>query len=610
MSKLKIGTAVFAAFLLASCGSSPAPQGDALDRAIRSASDYLNSNLERGSVAVILNIGADSEGLSNYVIDELLANAVNDRVFQVVDRQQLDLIRAEQNFQMSGDVDDSLAVSIGQFFGAQTIVSGRIDPFGEQHRLTLRALDVQTARVRGQYNHNIGQSQTVTTLLRTPGAAGAQVTQGTGTQGTGTAASQTAGTTQTAQTPPAPVVTSVTLNPASVTVAQGQTQQFSADVTGNNNPDLSVTWAVTGASSGNTQISEDGLLTVGTDELFTPLTVTAVSTANRSISSQAQVTVPGGISAIMVNNVATWNAAVGRVRNGGNNQTYLINVTGNITVSVPPSGENLFGSVTGITVMIQGNGTLAMPAANGHLLRIGARQEIVLRDVTLRGHQNNNTSLVHVASEGVFRMEGNAQVTGNRNGNSMSGDSNIGAGVNVAGGMFIMTGGTVSNNNGANHATGGVRVGDGGTFIMQGGAVSGNNGDLQVGGVRVSSGTFTMEGGSVQGNTSRSGSGGGGVRVESNARFNMSGGTISGNTSNASGGGVRIEGGTFTKTGGTIYGADATIVNRNTSTGGQRRGHAILFTSFQYQREEQGQWRNVTAGPEDRTDGFGFWLND
>jgi len=42
----------------------------------------------------------------------------------VVDRQQLDLIRAELNFQMSGEVSDESAQSIGQMLGVQSIMSG------------------------------------------------------------------------------------------------------------------------------------------------------------------------------------------------------------------------------------------------------------------------------------------------------------------------------------------------------------------------------------------------------------------------------------------------------------------------------------------------------
>jgi len=151
--------------ICASCASTPKGP-DELDLAIRDASDYLNDSIPARSKVVILNIQSDSAALSDYIIDELIANAVNDRNFEVVDRHQLDLIRTEQNFQWSGEVDDKLALEVGKFFGAQTIVSGRVRQVGERYRFTISALEVQTARVQGQNNSNINASQTLTALLR------------------------------------------------------------------------------------------------------------------------------------------------------------------------------------------------------------------------------------------------------------------------------------------------------------------------------------------------------------------------------------------------------------------------------------------------------------
>jgi hypothetical protein len=99
---------------------------------------------------------------------------VNDRVFKVVDRQQLDLIRAEQNFQYSGEVDDNDALAIGKFFGAQTIVSGRVSQVAERYRFTIRALEVQSARVQAQNNLNIEANATITALMRSGGGTAAQ----------------------------------------------------------------------------------------------------------------------------------------------------------------------------------------------------------------------------------------------------------------------------------------------------------------------------------------------------------------------------------------------------------------------------------------------------
>ena len=144
---------------------------DELDLAIREASDYLNGNIPKGNKIVIINIKSESTALSNYIMDELMANAVNDRIFTVVDRQQLDTIRAEQNFQLSGDVADDEALAIGRFFGAQTIVSGTVSFLGNRYRMIIRALDVQTAAVQGQFNKNLIAWETISTLIQSDGTS-------------------------------------------------------------------------------------------------------------------------------------------------------------------------------------------------------------------------------------------------------------------------------------------------------------------------------------------------------------------------------------------------------------------------------------------------------
>jgi hypothetical protein len=81
------------------------------------------------------------------------------------------------------------------------------------------------------------------------------------------------------------------------------------------------------------------------------------------------------------------------------------------------------------------------------------------------------------------------------------------------------------------------------------------------GGVRVDGGSFTMSGGYIQGNTSPSDGGGGGVSVDGGGTFTMSGGYIQGNTAfyhsivgGGPGGGVYVGSGSFTMSGGYIQG--------------------------------------------------------
>ena len=93
-----------------------------------------------------------------------------------------------------------------------------------------------------------------------------------------------------------PTVTSVTVTPAAVSVEKGKTQQFTAAVTGENDPNTEVTWTVEGAATAATVIDADGLLTVGENETANTLTVTATSVQDTAKSASATVTVMQGAS--------------------------------------------------------------------------------------------------------------------------------------------------------------------------------------------------------------------------------------------------------------------------------------------------------------------------
>ena len=74
-------------------------------------------------------------------------NLVNSGRFRIVDRRQLDQIRAEQNFQMSGDVSDDSTITIGNLLGANIVITGEISDVGTSQRLILKPLDVSTAQI-------------------------------------------------------------------------------------------------------------------------------------------------------------------------------------------------------------------------------------------------------------------------------------------------------------------------------------------------------------------------------------------------------------------------------------------------------------------------------
>ena len=91
-------------------------------------------------------------------------------------------------------------------------------------------------------------------------------------------------------TPPA-TITNVTVDPTAATVEAGETQKFTATVSGTGNFSEEVTWSVTGNNSTGTTISTTGLLTVAAGETAATLTVKATAVVDSNKSGTATVTV-------------------------------------------------------------------------------------------------------------------------------------------------------------------------------------------------------------------------------------------------------------------------------------------------------------------------------
>ena len=72
---------------------------------------------------------------------------VNTGRVKVVDRNSIEKIIEEYNFQAGGLTDEQTAVEIGKLAGAEIIVTGSISAVGSNYYLQLRLIDVETAEV-------------------------------------------------------------------------------------------------------------------------------------------------------------------------------------------------------------------------------------------------------------------------------------------------------------------------------------------------------------------------------------------------------------------------------------------------------------------------------
>ena len=117
------------------------------DKAIPSIFNNFSQNIPHRSRLAIVGITSNDPNEASFYVNELTMQFVNSRRFTVVDRSDIDKVLTEQNFQMSGYVDDDAFVSIGKFIGATIVITGSITGTGSQKRLIIKAIDVLTSEI-------------------------------------------------------------------------------------------------------------------------------------------------------------------------------------------------------------------------------------------------------------------------------------------------------------------------------------------------------------------------------------------------------------------------------------------------------------------------------
>ncbi|MDR0503031.1 MAG: penicillin-binding protein activator LpoB [Treponema sp.] len=115
-------------------------------------------NFSQRPIIAVLSFKSQSTTLSEYIVDELSLALASSNRFTVVDRQRLDVIRIEENFQMSGEVSDKTAQSIGKKLGAQYVITGSMQDMGNNYRFRVVPLHVETAIINSPTTLNINKN--------------------------------------------------------------------------------------------------------------------------------------------------------------------------------------------------------------------------------------------------------------------------------------------------------------------------------------------------------------------------------------------------------------------------------------------------------------------
>ncbi|MCL2043293.1 MAG: penicillin-binding protein activator LpoB [Treponema sp.] len=129
--------------------------GGLTGRAVTSAISSINSKLSPGASLMIIQSSSAERSQIDFVVNEITRNIVQAGNLRVVEFTNRDLLVAEADYQLSGNVSDNLSVSIGRQHGAQYIVLCSIIGDMSGRQLNVKILEIETALVIEQISLDI-----------------------------------------------------------------------------------------------------------------------------------------------------------------------------------------------------------------------------------------------------------------------------------------------------------------------------------------------------------------------------------------------------------------------------------------------------------------------
>ncbi|GHU50115.1 hypothetical protein FACS1894200_09390 [Spirochaetia bacterium] len=146
--------------------------GVPLDEALSTIAAYYIESLAANTKIALINFESEARLLSDYILEELWIQFEDRSSFVMVDRQHLELIQQEIIYEQSGVVSDESMQSITKQFGAQTLVHGKITPFGREYRLIVNVTNVEQA-ITSMRRETVILDSRFTEMLAKPSTGGA-----------------------------------------------------------------------------------------------------------------------------------------------------------------------------------------------------------------------------------------------------------------------------------------------------------------------------------------------------------------------------------------------------------------------------------------------------
>jgi len=151
---------VLALLLLCAGAVSGLSLTDAIEQ---SAKDIAGKIPPKGRVAIVA-FESPNDNLSDYIMEEL-TGALFDQGIEIADRRNMDYVFKELHFQMSGEVSEKDAQSIGKFLAAQLVITGQLISQGGPYRYRISAIHVEQATLASSTRLDVENDRAMRNLV-------------------------------------------------------------------------------------------------------------------------------------------------------------------------------------------------------------------------------------------------------------------------------------------------------------------------------------------------------------------------------------------------------------------------------------------------------------
>jgi len=154
------------AFIFLHCPFSFAYENEIKDISSTMFRDITDAGKKTIAVADFTDLQGNVTELGRFLAEEFsVALAGAGKGFEVIDRTHLKSIIAEHKLSLKGIIDPKTARKLGKIAGVGALITGTITPFGDSVRLSVKVLDIETAKMISATTGNIAKTKAIEELL-------------------------------------------------------------------------------------------------------------------------------------------------------------------------------------------------------------------------------------------------------------------------------------------------------------------------------------------------------------------------------------------------------------------------------------------------------------